>query len=392
MGGSRDPNIIDTAPVSARGGAIALQTGTFLMDHCQVVSNSVTAGNGGGNNDGTYGEGGGIYNNGNLQLLNCTFFGNSSISGEAVSPKNKPGQGGGIYNTGSCFISSCLLLENSTVGSHDRNGTTDGDGLGGAIYNESTLRIINSTITANSAIGGSQSSYVGSAWGGGAYNDQGDLTLVNSSIANNSSIPGQVVSGTHPGAGYGANIANTNGVLTLKNTILAYGGTPGNAWGSITDGGHNISSDASAAFNSGTSFNQTDPRLGTLGDNGGPTQTLPLLANSPAIDFGTADGAPATDQRGYARPAGAGVDIGAFEYGAVPATGQPPSLLLLGTSPDAFLQFRADAGTTYELQDTQTLQTWTTQETIGPFTSPTNIVRAFPTTSQPTRFLRVKVP
>jgi hypothetical protein len=54
--------------------------------------------------------------------------------------------------------------------------------------------------------------------------------------------------------------------------------------------------------------------LGPLGDNGGPTQTRALLIGSPAIDAGSNDcPPPATDQRGTARPQGAGCDIGAFE-------------------------------------------------------------------------------
>ena len=41
----------------------------------------------------------------------------------------------------------------------------------------------------------------------------------------------------------------------------------------------------------------TDPLLGPLGDNGGPTLTHALLAGSPALDQGNSSGA-ATDQRG----------------------------------------------------------------------------------------------
>ena len=87
-----------------------------------------------------------------------------------------------------------------------------------------------------------------------------------------------------------------------------------NCLGNITDGGHNLSSDASCAFTAVGSMNNTDPKLGPLADNGGPTLTMALLPGSPAIDAGSAVGAPATDQRGVPRPQGAGVDIGAFEY------------------------------------------------------------------------------
>jgi hypothetical protein len=61
----------------------------------------------------------------------------------------------------------------------------------------------------------------------------------------------------------------------------------------------------------------TDPKLGPLADNGGPTPTMALLLGSPAIDAGNTALAPTTDQRGFPRPAGAAADIGAFEYGSV---------------------------------------------------------------------------
>jgi hypothetical protein len=56
-----------------------------------------------------------------------------------------------------------------------------------------------------------------------------------------------------------------------------------------------------------------DPLLGLLSKNGGTTATHPLLAGSPAIDAGTSEGCPATDQRGVSRPQGEACDMGSFE-------------------------------------------------------------------------------
>ncbi len=70
----------------------------------------------------------------------------------------------------------------------------------------------------------------------------------------------------------------------------------------------------------GSNFNLIDPLLGPLQNNGGPTPTRALLLGSPAIDAGTAAGAPSFDQRGLPRPSGAGFDIGAFEVQAAPST------------------------------------------------------------------------
>jgi hypothetical protein len=67
-------------------------------------------------------------------------------------------------------------------------------------------------------------------------------------------------------------------------------------------------------------MNNTDPNIGPVADNGGPTLTMALLPGSPAIDAGNPSLAPGTDQRGFPRPAGLAPDIGAFEYGSVMPT------------------------------------------------------------------------
>jgi hypothetical protein len=58
----------------------------------------------------------------------------------------------------------------------------------------------------------------------------------------------------------------------------------------------------------------TDPMVGPLAENGGPTLTHALLTGSPAIDAGDDAVCPATDQRGVSRPQGVACDIGAYEY------------------------------------------------------------------------------
>jgi hypothetical protein len=70
-----------------------------------------------------------------------------------------------------------------------------------------------------------------------------------------------------------------------------------------------------------------NPLLGSLGNYGGDTQTLPLLPGSPAINAGSPTVCPATDQRGVTRPQGANCDIGAFE-----AQNTAPTNILLSAS------------------------------------------------------------
>ncbi|MCS7222228.1 MAG: choice-of-anchor Q domain-containing protein [Anaerolineae bacterium] len=85
----------------------------------------------------------------------------------------------------------------------------------------------------------------------------------------------------------------------------------------MTSQGHNLSDDATCAawLTASGDLNHTDPRLGPLQDNGGPTPTHALLPGSPAINAGTNVGCPPTDQRGVPRPQGPRCDIGAFERG-----------------------------------------------------------------------------
>jgi hypothetical protein len=85
--------------------------------------------------------------------------------------------------------------------------------------------------------------------------------------------------------------------------------------------------DTSYCSLTGSLPNLSDPGLGPLGNNGGPTPSHALLANSPAVDNGNPlgcdfpSGTLATDQRGFPRPVDGKnlniprCDMGAVEYG-----------------------------------------------------------------------------
>jgi hypothetical protein len=103
----------------------------------------------------------------------------------------------------------------------------------------------------------------------------------------------------------------------VRNTIIS-GNTLDNCDteqfdGIISSQGNNISSDASCPFTKPTDKQNTNPRLGPLANNGGPTDTRALLAGSPAVDAAANTGCPATDQRGVVRPQRTACDIGAYE-------------------------------------------------------------------------------
>ena len=78
--------------------------------------------------------------------------------------------------------------------------------------------------------------------------------------------------------------------------------------------GHNLDSDGSCRLAPELGdISGIDPLSGPLTDNGGPTRTHRPQANSPLIDAGEHDAAPATDQRGLERPRREAFDIGAVE-------------------------------------------------------------------------------
>jgi hypothetical protein len=108
----------------------------------------------------------------------------------------------------------------------------------------------------------------------------------------------------------------------LQNSIVG-NNAGGNCSGGVTSHGYNLSSDGTCDFDLAGDLNDTDPRLGGLRNNGGPTKTLALLPGSPAIDSGNPSGCTdgrghllRTDQRGQPRhdkeDAG-GCDRGAYE-------------------------------------------------------------------------------
>jgi hypothetical protein len=219
-------------------------------------------------------------------------------------------------------VNASLTVKNLTIA----NGAVAGD-LGGGIGNSGTTTIVNSTLSGNSAPSG---------FGGGIYNAaNGTLTVTNSTFSGNSTTSGfgggiynngttvnvtnSTFSGNAANLGVGAAIYNNSVAgVTLRNTIVANSVGAGNCGGAITNGGNNIDSAATCAWGSTNgSMSSTNPQLAALASNGGPTQTLALLSNSPAINavtFSAPNGAPSTDQRGTARPQGAGYDIGAFEF------------------------------------------------------------------------------
>ncbi len=240
-----------------------------------------------GNGSASGNPAGGIYNGGTLTLDRMVLRANNAGQGGGAISNGQPGTitvtnsviadnragsfGGGIVNAGT------MAVENTTL-SGNRTGSSGGGVNSGAIQNAgrmATLTMTNCTIAGNSTDGD-----------GGGISNLSTLAMTNCTLANNSAN------------GKGGGIYNNGGTVSLTDTIVA-----GNTTGGDTSG-TGITSDHSLI---------------------GATPTMLPLAGSPAIDAGgtAANGCPAADQRGIARPQGAACDIGAVEV--VPADTTPPT-------------------------------------------------------------------
>lgn len=252
--------------------------------------------------------GGGIFNQGTLTLRDAVLQDNQAVNvGGAldnlanatlfdvyISGNTSTKDGGGIFNNGQLFLYNSTLSGNTAIK----------DGGGGGLDNAGSATMENVTISGNTAPAG-----------GGVFND-GELFVLNSSFLANTA--------TDPSGNEGGNIENA-GTVRIKNTIVANSLAGPNCAGSkpIVSEGNNLESAETCSFNDLSDHPGTDPVVGPLADNEGPTLTHALLAGSPAIDRGDTIDCPEKDQRGAVRPAdGDGdnvtiCDIGAFEYEGV---------------------------------------------------------------------------
>ncbi len=297
-----DCTITGNSAAANRGGGIyndAADAGpaTLLINNCLITNNS----GGGVDNDGEGGSdatleitdsilsnnysGSAIHSHGFRELTG----GNGTATVQITNSSITDNQGDAIYNNTGVCCSVTLSLNNSTVSANRI-----------AVYNS----ILANTIVSNSTISGNLQ--------GGLYTDFG-LPPGGSSIFNSTMSDNNV------------EIWNTgsNG-LYVQNTIFKV--SPGGhsivlGNGSIVSDGYNLSSDDGGGYLTGPGDQtNTDPMLGPLQDNGGPTFTQELLPGSPAINAGDPNFVPPPDydQRGpgYARVRNDRIDIGSFEVQA----------------------------------------------------------------------------
>jgi predicted outer membrane repeat protein len=229
-----------------RGGAIFTNPGTTVTLNQSTIMDNHSGDNAGGiENDGgtlvvnasTFSDnraqalGGGIDNNGALVVTGSTFFHNIAT-----------GDGGGISNQ-----RGSLTVSNSTFNANTAQS-------GGAITNvkAATATISSSTLAGNTAL-----------FDGGGINSMGTVPVkaLDTIFANSATNAGQDIFGT---------IRGSNNLVRVGDAISGI---------SNHDKSHNLV---------GTSDSPLDPHLGSLADNGGPTQTMALQAGSPALHAGGA--------------------------------------------------------------------------------------------------------
>jgi hypothetical protein len=257
--------------------------GTLILTDDDIFDNTTS-----------YTGGSGIYNYGTLTLTDSTVSGNTAAVG-----------GGGILNGGTATVTDDNISDNVATGDN-----------GGGIENYAQLSLVNDTIEGNTANGG-----------GGAMINSGAVTLSDDTIVENKA--------SNSGGGIyneGSSAVVANSLLT-NNTFNS--GTQSDCGGGFTDGGYNVTDDASCHF-AGARADVTDtaiwgpsgspPALAANGSSG--PDTLAIGATSAAFEYLPTSNcdAPfspttATDARGFPRPgypAQSNCDAGAFELQAPP--------------------------------------------------------------------------
>ncbi len=233
--------------------------------------------------------GGGLYAGGGLVMMSSTLDAN-----RAYGPYGS--YGGGAFVRGDTYVLYSTISHNES-GKYGSFGLLPGNVGGVTIVEAFRASAFNSTISGNYA----------TASIGGMYSDASGIntTILNSTIAFNRA---------RDVSAYGAGL-HVPGSVNLLGSIVANndaGGTASDLAAGVVTGNNNLIM-ASSVYLAGTIT--SDPHLGPLQDNGGPTATHALAPNSPAIDQGFSLPVTTYDQRGlpYSRVFGAATDIGAYE-------------------------------------------------------------------------------
>ena len=300
-GASLVDNEADGDDATQGGGAIYAETasmegddsGTLSVTNTRIANNTAS---------GTSGSGGGV-------LLSPGVT--ATISNSRIEANSANRAGGGIENAG-----ADLTLERVTLGGTSSDlgndaGNNPGNGGGLHIGAAGTASIDNTSVGYNQAVEG------GGLWNSGP----GTLDVSTSTVANNSADRGAGV--------YQDGETSANGVSLSYVTVANNDGAGLASGGADMDVSNSLLSGNDSTTDDNVMVSADDGNLvGDAGFNGmyrtygGPTATVPLLADSAAIDM--TDDCGATDQRGAERPVDLtddsdnDCDVGAFELAGNP--------------------------------------------------------------------------
>jgi CSLREA domain-containing protein len=341
------------------GGGMGIETAAGVGFNLNISDSSFTGNQcqGFGTDPGLGGgSGGGIYAAAKgpsvMNISNTVVSSNSVIQGWVE-------KGGGIYLGTSGNLTGAW--DKVTVAGNTANYMGNGISIDALGTSTTALDITNSTVSGNAP-------NFGAGWGGGITVNGGDtanltVNFTNTTISGNrNAIGGGLLITNNFGSNNDAVItanfnfctiagniadnfsANGGGLLAgpgprgsvnLKNTVVADntltgGGTPTGpdiSGAFISQDYNHIENTSGASFTPGPNDTTgTDPQLGPLQNNGGPTLThLPaagsLLLDSIPPGINGCGTTTIGDQRGFGRPFGSGCDKGAVERGATLAAG-----------------------------------------------------------------------
>ncbi len=281
------------------GGGLYNESGSPTLANLIFVSNYA------------WGNGGGMFTSGGNPTLTNVVFDSNRISN---------GYAGGLYtDNGTPSLTDVTFYSNTGGGMANWNGNSTlvnvtfgnnwnfGPGGGLGIFNSSPT-LVNVTFYSNTT----------STVGGAVYSSRSSPTLTHVTFFSNTAATAASGGAIHA---YNVNVG-TQYTVTVQNSIL-WTGSPtlvaksgaGTTAISIT---HSVVQNGCPSGTTCANLITMNPNLGSLGNNGGNTQTLLLLAGSSAIDAvptgthgcGTTI---TTDQRAVIRPQGSACDAGAFE-------------------------------------------------------------------------------
>jgi CSLREA domain-containing protein len=229
-------------------------------------------------------DGGGIYNKNNLEIIYSTISDNLAEK-----------EGGGIYN----HPPGNITIKDSTLSGNQAKEE------GGAISSDdkaNQITVINSTLSGN----------IANNAGGGIYNCGGKVDITNSTIIKNTalafvSIGGGVIDNTLESK-CSDSVVRLNNTLVMGNQALL----KPDVFATLTNSQNNL-----IGLPTDVSLEQVlNPTLALNGASSGSPLSHALVCGSPAIDAGNNSLAPSdssTDQRGTSRIIDT-IDIGAFEF------------------------------------------------------------------------------